>query len=174
MNTRLTPRPERRDGYLARAFDDDRYAWTRSAHLRRRLVLVEAGLLAALLGVTMVAVSAGAGWSAWFVGAWTVGLLAFLPVHSLLNASIRGLYDRSGRTIDEHQRQLRERSHAAVRGASVILTLAAWSGAVAVASAAGHTRLGLATGFLLWFAATLLPYWHLGWTLPDESETPAP
>ena len=32
----------------------------------------------------------------------------------------------------------------------------------------GHTVLGLFTGFLLWFTAGLLAYWHLAWTLPDE------
>ncbi|MQA17410.1 MAG: hypothetical protein GEV09_25875 [Pseudonocardiaceae bacterium] len=95
-------------------------------------------------------------------------MLALLPLHSLLNAGIRGCYDRSGRTLDERQRQVRARSHEAVRWPSTTLTFAAWTGAVAVVSLTGHTRLGLATGFLLWFAASPLPYWHLGWTLADE------
>ena len=34
--------------------------------------------------------------------------------------------------------------------------------------------LGLATGFIVWFAAVLMPYWHLAWTLPSEDEGLSP
>lgn len=50
------------------------------------------------------------------------------------------------------------------------LHLAAWLGAVALLAVTGHTALALGLGFLLWFAAGLLAYWHLAWTLPDEHE----
>lgn len=174
MSTRSAPTYEPEDSDLAGAFDDDRHAWTRVTGTRRRLVLAEAGLLAALFVVTMAAASTDAGSTDWHVAVLTVGLLAFVPLHSVLNVGIRGLYDRSGRTLDEHQRRLREQSHAAVRWLSTALMFAAWTGAAAVVSLTGHTALGLATGFLLWFAAGLLPYWHLGWTLPDEDEALEP
>ena len=157
---------------LARTFDDDRYAWTRVARTRRRSVVAEAGLLTALCVLTVMAAFADGGLATWHVVVWTVGLLAFVPLHSMLNTGIRGLYDRSGRTLDEHQNRLRERSHAAVRWPANALTLAACTSAVGVVAATDDTEYGLALGFLLWFAASLLPYWHLGWTLADEAESP--
>lgn len=172
MTGSRTPAPSPEGSYLTRAFEDDRYAWTRVARTRRRIVLSEVGLVAVLVVLTLFAVTTRAGWSTWYFVVWSVGMLGFIPIHSLLNAGIRGLYDRSGRTLDEHQRRLRERSHTATGWPMTGLMLAAWTGAVAVVAITGHTALALAWGFLLWFGAGLLPYWHLGWTLPDEAAEP--
>lgn len=165
---RTAPTTESDGGHLARAFDDERHGWTRAARWRQRAVCAEVALLAVLLTVTVAAAATDADPPAWFVVTWTLGLFAFIPVHSVLNAGIRGLYDRRGRTMDEHQRALHDRSLVAVRWPSTGLTLLAWAGAVAIVGTTQKTGLGLAFGFLCWFAATLLPYWHLGWTLPDE------
>lgn len=159
---------DRDKGAMARAFDDDRFAWARVGRTRRRLVLAEVGILAALTVTTVAASFGEVGWPTWISAVWTVGLMAFVAVHICLNAGIRGLYDRRGHTLDEHQRHIRQHSHAAVGWPSGILTLAAWTSAVGVLSRTGHVRMSLALGFLLWFMAMLMPYWHLGWTLPGE------
>lgn len=168
MTESSSPARQPRGGRLTAAFDDDRFAFTRVARTRRGLVVAEAALLGVLGVVTAVTVATDAGWTTWHVVTWTVALLAFIPVHSLLNAGIRGLYDRSGRSLDEHQRQVRAQSYEAVRWPSYALTLAAWAGAVAVTSVTDDTQPALAVGFLLWFAASLLSYWHLAWTMPGE------
>ena len=93
--------------------------------------------------------------------------MGFVPP-GLLNLGIRGLYDRSGSTIDEHQRRLRDESYIAVRWPATFLTLGAVV-AVYVAAWMGDAPRGLMAGFLLWFLAILVPYWHLAWTLPEEA-----
>jgi hypothetical protein len=155
-------------GYLARTFDDERYAWARSRPVRRRAVVAEAALLVALVAAVVAASTTTEGWTTWFFVTWMVGMVAFVPLHSLLNLGIRGVYDRSDRSLDEHQQRLRERSHAAMGWPSSALHLAAWAGAVAVVATSEHVALGLCLGFLLWFAAGLLAYWHLAWTAPEE------
>jgi hypothetical protein len=65
---------------------------------------------------------------------------------------------------------MRERSHARVGRPMTALTSAAWTGGIALAASTGHTAPALRLGLLLWFAAGLLPYRHLAWTLPDEAE----
>lgn len=155
---------------LARAFDDSRYGWTRPTRVRRRLVVAEAALLAALMMVTLAASMTDDGWTTGYAVVWSLGLLAFVPLHSLLNLGIRGLFDRSGRSLDEHQRRLRERSFSAMAWPSGGLMLIAWLGAVTLLALTGHTDLALCLGFLAWFTAGLLAYWHLAWTMPDEDE----
>lgn len=166
----MTDRSATRDmerSYLARRYDDDRFAWTRTRRVRRRLVVAEAVLVTALVVVTFAAAAVGAerGWLGW---PWTVALLGFVPLHGLLNLGIRGLYDRSGSTIDEHQRRLRDESYIAVRWPATFLTLGAVV-AVYVAAWMGDAPRGVMAGFLLWFLAILVPYWHLAWTLPEEA-----
>lgn len=163
----MTDRPATSErSYLARTYDDDRFAWTRRKRVRRRLVVAEAVLISALVVLTIAAAVVGAdrGWLAW---PWSIALLGFVPIHSFLNLGIRGLYDRSERTLDEHQRRLRDESYIAVRWPATFVTLAAVL-AVFAASLMGDTARGLMAGFLLWFGASLLPYWHLAWMLPDE------
>jgi hypothetical protein len=165
----MSTHPEQ--SYLARAFEDTRFAWTRTRRVRRRLVVAEAALLTALVAAVLVAVATGPGETTRDAVSFAVvalGLIAFVPLHSSLNLGIRGLFDRSGRTLDEHQRRLRERSAGAVSMPSLVLHLAAWSGAALLAGPADRVDLGLMLGFLLWFMAWLMSYWHLGWTLPDE------
>lgn len=154
--------------YLARAFEDERYAWARHPRVRRRAVVAEAALLTALTGATIAAASTDTGWSTWFFMVWTVGLVAFIPLHSVLNLGIRGVLDRDKRSLDEHQRRLGERSHSAVGWPSTALTFVAFTGAVAVVALTEHVALALCLGFLLWFAGGLLTYWHLAWTSPEE------
>ncbi len=156
---------------LARTFEDERYGWARSRSTRHRAVLGEAALLTVLVAATVASASTEEGWSTPFSALWTAGLLLFIPLHSLLNLGIRGVYDRSEHSLDEHQRGLREHSHARVGWPMTALTFAAWAGGVAVAAATGHTVLALCLGFLLWFSAGLLPYWYLAWTLADEDGT---
>jgi len=160
------PAPE--DSSLARIFEDDRWDWTRRRPLRRRLVVAEAGLLAVLALLTLWAASTETGFSGSYTVAWCVGMAAFIPLHSLLNSGIRGVFDRSPRTLDEHQRRLRATAYAEVGWASYALTLAAWTCGIAVVAVTGHTGLGLALAFVLWFAAGLTPYWRLAWTMPEE------
>jgi zinc transporter ZupT len=155
--------------YLARTFEDDRHPWARTRRVRRRLVIAEAGLLLVLVIATLVAAVAGEPWKTEYLVVWTVGLLVFIPLHSFLNLGIRGLFDRRGRSLDEHQRRLRERSASAVGWAATMLHLTAWVGGVAIAALTDQTGIALALGFLLWFSAGLLAYWHLSWTLPDEN-----
>ncbi|SDF49091.1 hypothetical protein SAMN05660662_2329 [Blastococcus aurantiacus] len=154
--------------YLARTFDDERYAWARHPRVRRRAVVAEAALLVALITATLVAGSTDEGWSTWFFVAWTVGMLGFIPLHSLLNLGIRGVLDRDKRSLDEHQRRLGERSHSAMSWPAAALTFAAVAGAVAVVALTEHVPLALCLGFLLWFTSGLLTYWHLAWTSPEE------
>ncbi len=154
--------------YLARTFDDGRYAWARSRRVRRRTVVAQAVLLAALVAVTLAAASTSEGWTTWYFVAWTVGMLGFIPLHSVLNLGIRGVFDRDDRSLDEHQQRLRERSHSAMGWPGTALTLAAWTGAVAVVALTDHVAMALCLGFLLWFTAGLLAYWHLAWTAPEE------
>jgi len=156
--------------FLARAFEDGRYAWTRTHRVRTRAVLAEAALLAGLVVATVACALTDAGWTPGYFVAWTAGMLLFIPLHSLLNLGIRGVFDRGRDSLDEHQRGMRERSHARVGRPMTTLTFAAWTGGIALAAGTGHTALALCLGFLLWFAAGLLPYWHLAWTLPDEAE----
>ena len=156
--------------YLARTFDDDRYAWARGRRVRRRAVLAEAALLAALVAVTVAAATTSAGWTTSFFVVWTVGMLGFIPLHSVLNLGIRGVFDRDGRSLDEHQQRLRDRSFVAVAWPTTALHFSAFTGAVAVVALTGHVALALCLGFLLWFAAGLLAYWHLAWTAPDEPD----
>ncbi|MGY1884978.1 hypothetical protein ACI799_06725 [Blastococcus sp. SYSU DS0753] len=154
--------------YLARTFEDGRYAWARSLTNRRRAVVAEAVLLVALIAATLTAAITGTGWSTWFFAAWTAGMLAFIPLHSLLNLGIRGVFDRSTRSLDEHQQRVRERSYSAVGWPSTALHFAAWFGAVTLVALTDHVDLALCLGFLLWFSAGLLSYWHLAWTAPEE------
>ena len=155
---------------LDRTFEDRRHAWTRTHRVRVRAVLAEVALLTALTVATVVYALTDQGWSTAFFVAWTAGMLLFIPLHSLLNLGIRGVFDRGRHSLDEHQRGMRERSHTAVGWPVSALTLAAWTGGIAVATGTGHTALALCLGFLLWFASGLLPYWHLAWTLPDEED----
>ena len=154
--------------HLARTFDDGRHAWARNRATRRRAVVAEAVLLSALAGATVAAASTGPGWTTSFVVAWTVGMLAFVPLHSVLNLGIRGVFDRSSRSLDEHQQRLRERSVSATSRPATGLHLAAWTGTVALVVATGRVLPALCLGFLLWFTAGLLAYWHLAWTAPEE------
>jgi hypothetical protein len=86
----------------------------------------------------------------------------------VLNSGIRGVFDRSPRTLDEHQRRLRASAYAAVGWGNYALTFAAWTCGIAVVAITGHTGLGLALSFVIWFSAGLLPYWRLAWTMPEE------
>jgi hypothetical protein len=160
----ISPEPT----YLARTFEDERWAWTRHPRVRRRAVAAEAALLTVLVAATLVAGSTDEGWPTWFFVTWVVGMLAFIPLHSVLNLGIRGVLDRDRRSLDEHQRRLGERSHAAMGWPSTALTFAAFTGAVAVVALTGHVAPALCLGFLLWFASGLLTYWHLAWTSPEE------
>jgi membrane protein implicated in regulation of membrane protease activity len=155
---------------LAHTFEDERYAWTRTRAARHRAVLAEAALLAALVAATLTSALTGAGWTTTYYLAWTVGMLLFIPLHSLLNLGIRGVFDRRRHSLDEHQRGMREHSHSRVGWPMTGLTFTAWAGGIALAAGTGHTTLALCLGFLLWLAASLLPYWHLAWTLPDEDD----
>ena len=158
--------------YLARTFDDERYAWTRHPRVRRRAVVAEAALLTALVAATLLASTTDDGWPPWFFVAWTVGMLSFIPLHSVLNLGIRGVLDRDKRSLDEHQRRQGERSHSAMGWPSTALTFAAFTGAVAVVAVTGHVAPALCLGFLLWLASGLLTYWHLAWTSPEEPADP--
>jgi zinc transporter ZupT len=154
--------------YLARTFDDGRYDWARRREVRRRAVLGEAALVATLIAATLAAATTDSGWPTWFFVAWTAGMLAFIPLHSVLNLGIRGVLDRDKRSLDEHQRRLAERSHSAMSWPSYALTFAAWAGAVTVLAFSEHVAPALCLGFLLWFTSGLLTYWHLAWTSPEE------
>ncbi len=153
--------------FLERAFDDGRYPWARTRRVRRRLVVAEVLLVTVLVAAT-VGASAGEGWSTAYFVALAVGLLGFVPLHSMLNIGIRGLFDRRGGSLDEHQRQLRDESYTAMAWWQTGLTFAAWTGGIALLAATDHLMLAFYLGFLLWFASGLLAYWHLAWTLPDE------
>ena len=167
MSTPAGTRPD--TSFLARTFEDDQYAWTRSRQVRPRAVLAEVGLLVALVLLALWAASTEDGWQSTAFGVpWLVGMLCFIPLHSLLNSGIRGLFDRRLRTLDEHQRRLRFESVDQMRWPSEALTFAAWACGIALVAVTGHAGLGLILAFHLWFAAGLLPYWRLAWTLPEE------
>jgi hypothetical protein len=154
--------------YLARTFDDGRYAWARSRRVRRRAVVAETALVAVLVVATLIGSTTSSGWPTWLFVLLSAGLLAFVPLHSVLNLGIRGVYDRDDRSLDEHQQRLREQSVLAMSRPAGALHLLAWVGAATVSAMAEHLVPALYLGFLLWFAAGLLPYWHLAWTAPDE------
>ncbi|TFV52936.1 hypothetical protein E4P41_21290 [Geodermatophilus sp. DF01-2] len=154
--------------HFARSIDDDRWAWARRRRVRRRAALAEIALVVLLMAATLAAATTDEGWTTWFLAVWTIGLLAFIPLHSVLNAGTRGLFDRSRRSLDEHQQALRQRSYNAMGWPGTALTFFAWSGAVALVGTTGHVPLALCLGFLLWLSAGLLHYWHLAWTAPEE------
>ncbi len=162
----MTTQPDQT--YLARTFEDSRYDRTRTRRVRRRLVVAEAALLTALLVATLAAAATEAGSTGAYLAGWTIGMVAFVPLHSCLNLGIRGLFDRSGRSLDEHQRRLREQSAGAVSMPSQGMHLLSWAGALALVGLTGHLDLAFCLAFLLWFMAWLMSYWHLAWTLPDE------
>ena len=56
----------------------------------------------------------------------------------------------------------------AVAWPATALHFSAFTGSVAVVALTGHVPPALCLGFLLWFTAGLLAYWHLAWTAPDE------
>jgi hypothetical protein len=163
----MSARPDQT--YLARTFDDGRYAWARRPVVRRRAVVAEAALVAVLVVATLIA-STGSGWSTPYFVVLAVGLLGFVPLHSVLNLGIRGVYDRTDRSLDEHQQRMRERSFLAMAWPATTLHLLSWAGAATVVAVTEHVAPALYLGFLLWFTAGLLPYWHLAWTAPDEPE----
>jgi hypothetical protein len=152
---------------LTRTFDDGRYTWARSRRVRRRAVVAEAVLVTALVVATVVA-ALTSGWETWLFAVLAAGLLGFVPLHSVLNLGIRGVYDRDDRSLDEHQQRLREQSLLAMSWPTAVLNLLAWTGAVAVLAVTDHVPPALYVGFLLWFTGGLLHYWHLAWTAPDE------
>ncbi|MCF6746666.1 hypothetical protein E9529_20805 [Blastococcus sp. KM273128] len=154
--------------YLARTFDDSRYDWARSRRSRRRAVLAEVALFAALVTATLVCAASPQGWSTWYFAVWTAGMFLFIPLHSLLNLGIRGVFDRSSRSMDEHQQELRERSYVAVAWPAWGLNFTAFAGAVTLVALTDEVALALCLGFLLWMTAGLLAYWHLAWTAPEE------
>jgi hypothetical protein len=154
--------------YVARWFEDERKAWARRPRVRRRAVIAEATLVAALITATVVAAASDRGWPTWFLIAWMVGMFSFIPLHSVLNLGIRGVLHRDRRSLDEHQQRMRDRSFVAVRWPSWALTFGAIIGAVTVLDRTGNVDLALCFGVLLWWAACLLAYWHLAWTAPDE------
>lgn len=123
--------------------------------------------MAALVVATLIA-SSDSGWSTPYFVVLAVGLLGFVPLHSVLNLGIRGVFDRDDRSLDEHQQRLRAQSFLAMAWPATALHLCAWAGAVAVVAVSGHVAPALYLGFLLWFTAGLLAYWHLAWTSPDE------
>lgn len=171
MSTPAGTRPD--PGLLARTFEDDQHAWTRTRRARHRSVLAEAVLLAALLALTLWTAGTTTGWTTGSAVAWCVGMLAFVPLHSMLNLGIRGVYDRRVSTLDEHQRRLRVEAAAQAGPASAALALAAWTVGISVVAVTGHTVPALCAAFLLWGAACLAPYWQLAWTLPDEDRSAA-
>lgn len=154
--------------YLARTFDDSRYDWARGRRTRRRAVLGEVALFATLVTATLACAASPEGWSTWFFVVWTAGMLGFIPLHSLLNLGIRGVFDRSSRSMDEHQQELRERSYVAVAWPAWGLNFTAFAGAVTLVALTDEVALALCLGFLLWMTAGLLAYWHLAWTAPEE------
>ncbi|MGY1914123.1 hypothetical protein [Blastococcus sp. SYSU DS0973] len=154
--------------YLARTLDDRRWAWARTRRVRRRAVLAQVALIVLLVMATLASATTREGWTTWFFGAWTAGMLGFIPLHSVLNAGIRGVFDRSSRSLDEHQQRLRDHSFVTVAWPATALHFAAWTGAVTIVALSGHVPLALCFGFLLWLTAGLLAYWHLAWTVPDE------
>lgn len=133
--------------YLARTFEDERYAWARHPRVRRRAVVVEVALVVALIGATLAAVAITSGWPTWFFVTWTVGMLAFIPPHSVRDLGIRGVLDRDKRSLDEHQRRLGERSQSAVAWPNAAPTFAAWAGAVTVLTLTERVTPALGLGF---------------------------
>jgi len=155
---------------LAATFEDDRYAWTRRRPVRRAGVAGEAVLVGVL---ALVALASGHGLlgGGVFAVVWVVGLALFVPLHSLVNLGVRGLYDRRETTLDEVQRTQRDRSTAATRWPRLLLSLLAVLVAVQTATSADGASSGAAAfsvGFVLWFASWLTSTWHLAWTLPEE------
>jgi len=158
---------------LAATFEDDRYSWTRRRSVRRAGVVGEAVLVGAL---ALAALAAGHGLlgSGVFAVVWVVGLVLFIPLHSVVNLGVRGLHDRRETTLDEVQRTQRDRSTAATHWPRLLLSLLAVLVAVQTATStdgAGGASGGTAAfsvGFVLWFASWLTSTWHLAWTLPEE------
>lgn len=166
--TRPTSRSDRRSG-LAATFEDERYSWTRRRSVRRTAVAVEVALVGFLAGVPLVSGMGGPG-TVLPVALWVAACLAYIPVHSVVNLGVRGVFDRREATLDEVQRTMRDAASAAVNPARVVLGLLAVLVAVLVAVHGGGTGSGLAVGFALWFASWLLSTWYLAWTLPDEED----
>lgn len=148
-------------------FEAERYAWTRRRTTRRSGVAVEAVLLLVIAAVVLAAAVAAVGDG--LTGAVVaVGLLAFIPLHSMVNLGVRGVFDRRDASLDEAQRLMRNRSFAATQPARVTLGLVGVMAAVFVALNAPVPGQAYMLGFVLWFVSWLLSTWHLAWTLPDE------
>ncbi|MBC3763651.1 hypothetical protein ACUN7V_07025 [Quadrisphaera oryzae] len=169
MNAATRSRSTSRTTGLAATFEDERYTWTRRRTVRRAAVGVEAAVVGFLTGVPLVAALGGADGAAPVV-CWVAACLVFIPVHSVVNLGVRGVFDRRETTLDEVQRAMRDAATSAVNPLRVVLGLLAVVAAVLVAQHGGGTASGLAVGFALWFASWLLSTWHLAWTLPDEED----
>lgn len=167
MNAATRTRSTSRPTGLTATFEDERYAWTRRRSTRRTAVTAEVVLLLAMTAAA-VAVAFGVGAVVPFVVVWTVGFVAFIPLHAVVNLGVRGVFDRRESTLDEVQRTMRDASSAAVQPLRVGLGLVSVLAAVAVALHAPVPTQAYALGFVLWFATWLLSTWHLAWTLPDE------
>lgn len=154
---------------LAATFEDERYAWARRRAVRRRAVSVEAALVGFLVGVPLVStMSALSGLVP--VVLWVAACLVFIPVHSVVNLGVRGVFDRREATLDEVQRSMRDTAAAAVTRYRDVLGLLAFVAAALVTWRGGGVGSGLAVGFALWFTSGLLSTWYLAWTLPDEED----
>ncbi|MGY2128374.1 hypothetical protein [Blastococcus sp. SYSU DS0617] len=154
--------------HRASTFDDGRYGWARGRRTRRRAVAGELVVLTVLVAATVGAAATADGWPTWFFITWLAGMWALVPLHSVLNLGIRGLFVRSNRSLDEHQRHLRMQSLDATHWPSAALTFAAVTGSLTIVARSGHVMPALCLGFLLWMASWVLPFWHLAWTAPDE------
>lgn len=169
MNAATRTRSGSRTGGLAATFEDERYAWTRQRTVRRTAVAVEAALVGFLAGVPLVTAMSGPG-TVLPVALWVAACVAFIPVHSVVNLGVRGVFDRRKASLDEVQRTMRDTATAAVTPYRIALGLVAVVAAVLVAVHGAGTASGLAVGFAVWFASWLMSTWHLAWTLPDEED----
>ena len=155
---------------LAATFEDDRYSWTRRRSVRRAGVTGEA-VLVGVLALAALAAGHGVLVGGVFAVVWVVGLVLFVPLHSVVNLGVRGLYDRRAASLDEVQRTQRDRSTAATHWPRLLMSLLAVLVAVQTATGAdgaGAAAAAFSVGFVLWFASWLTSTWHLAWTLPEE------
>jgi hypothetical protein len=140
--------------------NDPMFDWARSRSMRRRLVLVFAGLLVATPLLTWASASI------WVV---PLMLLPFVFVMGSLNASLRGLSELRSRDLDEREVAFRSHVYARLYWPGVFLGVVAGAGI----SFVGPSAIGLSTAALALSVFNLamgLPTLWLAWSLPEEPE----
>ncbi len=138
--------------------NDPQFDWARPRLMRRRLVLIFAGLLVATPLLT---------WALDSVFVLLGMLVPFVIVMGSLNASVRGMTELRSSDLDEREIAYRGGAYARLYWPGVFLGVAAGMGFMNP-GAIGAYLLTAALALSVFNLAMALPTLWLAWSLPDE------